>query len=113
MINPLPVKIIGDAGIFKDYDNIVSDPEADIVLMDRDVAPQDSSKYYIAKFFKTNSADEVWVDSLEQRIEFKQSGVIKPMIIITKVPELLPAMMRDRLVYLQDKINKQHEQHNG
>lgn len=109
MIEPLPVRIIGDIGIFSKYPNITADSEADIVLMDKDVAPQDSKKYYIAKFFKTNSADEVWVKTLEQKIEFKQAGVIKPIIIMTADEKLLTVTMRDRIIYLQDKINKQHE----
>jgi hypothetical protein len=112
MIMPLPVRIIGDIGMFGDYPNITNDPEADIILMDKD-EEQKIGKYNIAKFFPTNNTHEVWVDSLEQKIELKRAGIIKPIIIMTKDKELLPAMMMDRLVYLQDKINKEHEKHNG
>jgi len=103
MITPMPTRVrFSDEEMFKDIPYITCDKGADIAIND----PQNKT-YNISYHFPVDDADEVWVDSLKEKIECEKADVLPPIFILTEDKELLPYCMKDRLVSLQDAINKE------
>lgn len=101
MIEPIKIRVnIDMPSIFKKFDYITFDKDADIKV---DVSAFGWSVV-------ANGKEEVWVETLEDKIRFKRSGYkdyAGSIFILTKDQELLPYCMKDRLAYLQDRINKE------
>lgn len=54
----------------------------------------------------TTDTREIWATSLDEKIAYQKIGVTVPIIIMTDDKELLPLCLKDRIVYLQDQLNK-------
>ncbi len=110
MINPLPIRIRYDRmEMFEDVPNVSYDAEADITINDVEQGrynilfyPENPPSSELAIF-----VDEIWVETLEEKITQEKSGVKRTVIVLTTDESLLPYAMKDRLAYLQDKINKE------
>jgi len=98
----MPVRIkFSDKEMFKDIPYITHDDDADITIND----PQ-KGKYNIAYYSSAEDMSEVWINTSAEKIELQQLGVEIPIFVMTKDEKLLPYCMKDRLVSIQDKINK-------
>lgn len=125
MINPLPTKVIFEGGEYLHtmFPNIEVTDDADIEVL---IHPTTSTKrcsvgnliglesklewldYY-------NLLDEIWVSTFEDKIELLNTDVRVPIIVMGNDLNTLPFSIKDRLIYLQDKSNKEalYEQSNG
>ena len=110
MIDSLPIRIKYDnQEFFKNLPHIKFSDEADITINCPVI-----DKYNIIYIPEGSlngtfgfSTDELWVETLDERIELEKAGIKTPIIVLTKDKELLPYCMKDRLAYLQDRINKE------
>ena len=121
MLDSLPIRIKYDnIGLFKDIPNIEYDHEADIQIMEWPTTYEayNPDKYKILYITDTSditpemikSANEIasiWVNTHEDRIKLQKAGLVMPVVVMSADKSLLPYCMKDRLAYLQDKINKE------
>lgn len=89
-------------GLFKGQENIVYNEDAKLTV--DNILP---NRYNISwRFSPTTETSEIWVTSLEEKIAYQKIGVTVPILIMTEDEVLLPLCMKDRLVHLQDYLNK-------
>ena len=53
-----------------------------------------------------NLYQEAWVPDLDTKIHLEKTGFSGQIVVMSKDLEILPYCMRDRLVSLQDRMNK-------
>lgn len=98
MIDPIQIIIKFDnMELFKKIKNVSFSEDADIEIKKAD------NQWLV----DANGQKEIWVESLEDEIVLRRAGEKGTIFILTKDKELLPYCMKDRLAYLQDKINKE------
>lgn len=98
MIDPIKIKVnYLDMSLFKDIPNISYEEKADI-----EISKVDNRWQVVA-----NGKEEFWVETLQNHIDLRLTGVEMPIFILTKDKDLLPYCMKDRLAYLQDRTNKE------
>ena len=88
--------------LFKGQENIVYNEDSKLTI--DNILP---NRYNISwKFAPTTDTREIWVTSPEEKFAYLKIGVTVPIIIMTEDEVLLPLCMKDRIVYLQDQLNK-------
>lgn len=117
MIDPINIDVctvnVETREHLKNFSNIRLTEDAKIRIVD---FPEEiDSNHYCILIFNghlpefANKVDEVWIPSLDKKIELKRWGVKKPIFIMTENNDLLPYCMKDRLASIQDRINKWKE----
>lgn len=103
MILALPTFVnCKEMNLFEGQDNIVYNEDAKITI-DNPLP----NRYNISWKEEINDLiKEVWVRSSEWKAVLLHQGIKVPIIVIGEDPEIQPYSMKDRLVYLQDQLNK-------
>jgi len=103
MILSLPTFVkCPDMSLFRGQENIVFNEDSKLTI--DNILP---NRYNISfKYHPTTDSDEIWVYVLAEKIAYQKVGITIPIIVMTEDKELLPLCLKDRIVYLQDQLNK-------